>query len=89
LGIAQEYERSGEFTPKAKLRRSIIENLIFYGSFIPIVILYIVYDYYYQNDFSASHFRNILVGLANSVGLFYIIMLLGYGLIKIPLKLFS
>jgi len=71
---------------KEKLKESIKENLIWNLYLVIPVLIFVIFDYYYFDDFTTSHLIDILIGLANSAGLFYIILLLGYGLIKIPLK---
>ena len=43
LPIAQEYEVSGEFSAKSKLKSAIINNLIIYGIFAGLGLLFMVY----------------------------------------------
>lgn len=43
LPIAQEYEVSGEFSVKSRLKSAIISNLIIYGIFAALGVLFMVY----------------------------------------------
>lgn len=86
LPIHQEYADAGDFTAFDKLRTSLRENAIFYGTLgaagvIGIIMLLIT---------GKLDFTNVVgfcIALSNSFGLMGVLFLMGFGLVDIPRRL--
>lgn len=85
LPLLQEYEDAGEFTWKAKLRRSVWNNLLIYGIFIVLGGLFMIYlAFYGQMTFSAM--MELFAALSNCFGTLLVVLLMSHGLVAIPKK---
>eukprot|EP00894_Picocystis_sp_ML_P003858 jgi/Pico_ML_1/54375/g4733.t1 len=86
LPIHQEYADAGDFTALDKLRTSLRENAIFYGTLgaagvMGIIMLLIT---------GKLDFTNVVgfcIALSNSFGLMGVLFLMGFGLVDIPRRL--
>uniref|UniRef100_A0A8C9ZC88 LMBR1 domain containing 2a n=1 Tax=Sander lucioperca TaxID=283035 RepID=A0A8C9ZC88_SANLU len=81
LPFMQSYARSGSFSRVGKIKTALIENAIYYGTYLLIFISLLVYV--------AAHpqwreLQTIGITAANTWGLFLLVLLLGYGLVEIP-----
>ena len=95
-----DYVDAGEFTVAGRIKRSIINNLIFYGIALVIAMFPLAYLWFkgqfegYGYD-SSSHlacrvsFKGFLMALGNAWGLFLIILFLGYGIVQVPRRFWS
>ncbi|TKC50333.1 hypothetical protein EI555_001994 [Monodon monoceros] len=70
LPFMQSYARSGGFSITGKIKTALIENAIYYGTYLLI--------------FGANQLQTIGIAAANTWGLFLLVLLLGYGLVEIP-----
>lgn len=86
LPVHQTYAEAGEFTVGGRLWSSIKFNLKFYivaGVFLVGFIMYIAI----KNQFSKSQLVGFILCMANTWGLCLGILLLGYGLVEVPRRL--
>ena len=86
LPIAQEYETAGEFSIMEKLKRAIINNLIIYGIFALIGIVFLGY-LIIRGKVDIAKLPPVLMAASNAFGLFLVVIFLSYGLVAIPKNL--
>uniref|UniRef100_A0A3B3WSG1 LMBR1 domain containing 2 n=1 Tax=Poecilia mexicana TaxID=48701 RepID=A0A3B3WSG1_9TELE len=82
LPFMQSYARSGGFSITGKIKTALIENAIYYGTYLLIFGSLLIYvavhpDWPYE-------LQTIGITAANTWGLFLLVLLLGYGLVEIP-----
>uniref|UniRef100_A0A673C1R5 Uncharacterized protein n=1 Tax=Sphaeramia orbicularis TaxID=375764 RepID=A0A673C1R5_9TELE len=81
LPFMQSYARSGGFSITGKIKTALIENAIYYGTYLLIfgsLLIYVaVHPEWYE-------LQTIGITAANTWGLFLLVLLLGYGLVEIP-----
>ena len=95
IPFLQLYESAGDFTIKGRIKRSLKNNLIYYLCYIVVCIIcsiFIMFNYkkFYKNTDNVetkNKFQTIIdtsTNLANMFGLFLIVLLLSYSLVKFP-----
>ena len=95
IPFLQLYESAGDFTIKGRIKRSLKNNLIYYLCCIIVCIIcsiFIIFNYkkFYKNTDNIetkNKFQTIIdtsTNLANMFGLFLIVLLLSYSLVKFP-----
>nr|XP_040052232.1 G-protein coupled receptor-associated protein LMBRD2B-like [Gasterosteus aculeatus aculeatus] len=85
LPFMQSYARSGAFSRVGKIKTALIENAIYYGTYLLIFISLLVYVAAHpQWKFTWTELQTIGITAANTWGLFLLVLLLGYGLVEIP-----
>ncbi|XP_035382396.1 G-protein coupled receptor-associated protein LMBRD2a isoform X1 [Electrophorus electricus] len=85
IPFMQSYARSGGFTISAKMKTALIENAIYYGTYLFIFCSLLIYVAVSpQWHLSWYDLRTIGITAANTWGLFLLVLLLGYGLVEIP-----
>ena len=85
-----EYVIAGDFTVKAKLCTSIIQNLIFYsvlGLLGGIALLFLWAKGQFDGD--NGSFSGFIIFWMNAYGLILIILFLGFGIVAVPKKYFG
>lgn len=87
LPFAQEYEDSGEFTARGKLRESLVMNGILIGLLCVGAVLIVGYIII-TASFTPSQLPSVFATLVNAFGLTLVSILLGYGLISFPKECF-
>lgn len=85
LPLMQSYTKAGDFTIKGKLKSALIDNAIYYGSYLLIAAILLIYlaaqpDF----EFEWPKLKAIAASASNTWGLFWLVLLLGYGLVDIP-----
>ena len=83
IPIVQEYVAAGEFTKRGRLLASLQINIIFYAVCGVVAFGALAYVIVYMNQ-GLSDLTPVLIGLANTMGLVIIILLLGYGTAEVP-----
>jgi len=79
------YVQAGEFTVLQKTKTALIENAIYYGTYVLIFVILLVYvGISTQYQLSFANLKLIGITAANTWGLFLLVLLLGYGLVEIP-----
>nr|XP_057912953.1 G-protein coupled receptor-associated protein LMBRD2B [Doryrhamphus excisus] len=85
LPFMQSYARSGGFSIGGKMKTALIENAIYYGSYLLIFGSLLIYVAVHpQWRLSWYELQTIGITAANTWGLFLLVLLLGYGLVEIP-----
>ncbi|XP_060950348.1 G-protein coupled receptor-associated protein LMBRD2B [Limanda limanda] len=85
LPFMQSYARSGGFSITGKIKTALIENAIYYGTYLLIFGSLLIYVAVHPNwHLSWYELQTIGITAANTWGLFLLVLLLGYGLVEIP-----
>lgn len=85
LPLMQSYSQAGNFTVLGKLRSAVIDNAIYYGSYLFIFGILLVYIAASPNlQLDGPKLKVICVTTSNTWGLFLLVLLLGYGLVEVP-----
>ncbi|XP_054630384.1 G-protein coupled receptor-associated protein LMBRD2B-like [Dunckerocampus dactyliophorus] len=85
LPFMQSYARSGAFSIVGRTKTALVENAIYYGTYLLIFIsLLISVAAHPQWRLTWTDFQTIGITAANTWGLFLLVLLLGYGLVEIP-----
>ncbi|XP_066510599.1 G-protein coupled receptor-associated protein LMBRD2B-like [Hoplias malabaricus] len=85
IPFMQSYARSGAFSISGKMKTALIENAIYYGTYLFIFCSLLIYVAVSpQWHLSWQDLRTIGITAANTWGLFLLVLLLGYGLVEIP-----
>uniref|UniRef100_A0A669EPF3 LMBR1 domain containing 2b n=1 Tax=Oreochromis niloticus TaxID=8128 RepID=A0A669EPF3_ORENI len=79
------YARSGGFSITGKIKTALIENAIYYGTYLLIFGSLLIYVAVHPElHLSWYELQTIGITAANTWGLFLLVLLLGYGLVEIP-----
>ncbi|XP_057675085.1 G-protein coupled receptor-associated protein LMBRD2B isoform X2 [Corythoichthys intestinalis] len=85
LPFMQSYARSGAFSITGKVQTALIENAIYYGTYLLIFGSLLIYVAVHPEwRLSWSELQTVGITAANTWGLFLLVLLLGYGLVEIP-----
>ncbi|KAK3555281.1 hypothetical protein QTP86_014887 [Hemibagrus guttatus] len=85
LPFMQSYARSGGFSITGKIKTALIENAIYYGTYLFIFGSLLIYVAVHpQWSLSWYELQTIGITAANTWGLFLLVLLMGYGLVEIP-----
>ncbi|XP_071548396.1 LMBR1 domain-containing protein 2 homolog [Panulirus ornatus] len=87
LPLMQSYTKAGDFTIGTKLRSAMIDNAIYYGSYLLIVVILLLYIAVSELGLDGAKLRAIAASASNTWGLFWLVLLLGYGLVEVPRSL--
>ncbi|KAK2117740.1 LMBR1 domain-containing protein 2 [Saguinus oedipus] len=81
----QSYARSGGFSITGKIKTALIENAIYYGTYLLIFGAFLIYVAVNPHlHLEWNQLQTIGIAAANTWGLFLLVLLLGYGLVEIP-----
>eukprot|EP00795_Rhopilema_esculentum_P004966 gene4966-21312_t len=81
----QSYEYAGEFSVAGKIKTALYENAIWYGSYLLIFGIILVYVAVHPSmQLNGEQLRIIGITASNTWGLLLLILLMGYGLIELP-----
>uniref|UniRef100_A0A3Q3WJ16 LMBR1 domain containing 2 n=1 Tax=Mola mola TaxID=94237 RepID=A0A3Q3WJ16_MOLML len=83
LPFMQSYARSGGFSITGKIKTALIENAIYYGTYLLIFGSLLIYVAVHPK-WHLYELQTIGITAANTWGLFLLVLLLGYGLVEIP-----
>ncbi|XP_066095893.1 G-protein coupled receptor-associated protein LMBRD2 isoform X1 [Saccopteryx bilineata] len=85
LPFMQSYARSGGFSITGKIKTALIENAIYYGTYLLIFGAFLIYVAVNPHlHLEWNQLQTIGIAAANTWGLFLLVLLLGYGLVEIP-----
>ncbi|XP_065069305.1 G-protein coupled receptor-associated protein LMBRD2-like [Rhopilema esculentum] len=85
LPMMQSYEYAGEFSVAGKIKTALYENAIWYGSYLLIFGIILVYVAVHPSmQLNGEQLRIIGITASNTWGLLLLILLMGYGLIELP-----
>mmetsp|Transcript_6882 Transcript_6882/g.17357 ORF Transcript_6882/g.17357 Transcript_6882/m.17357 type:complete len:785 (+) Transcript_6882:126-2480(+) len=84
--LLQTYSMAGEFTIITKIRATLIENVLLYTA-MGVVAGIAAIIFAVQSNLGVEQMMGVAIALANAWGLFVLIMMMGYGLVQIPRKI--
>ncbi|XP_059476007.1 LMBR1 domain-containing protein 2 homolog isoform X2 [Neocloeon triangulifer] len=88
LPLMQSYTKAGDFTVKGKLRSALIDNAIYYSTYLFICCVLFVYLVLKPGlDVDGSKLKVIASSASNTWGLFLLVLLLGHALVEVPRSL--
>ncbi|XP_059608169.1 LMBR1 domain-containing protein 2 homolog [Phlebotomus argentipes] len=90
MPLMQSYLKSGEFTIKGKLTSALVDNAIYYGTYLficGILLIYLIAKPEISLDW--QKLKAIASSASNTWGLFLLILLLGYALVEVPRSLWN
>ncbi|XP_017777102.1 PREDICTED: LMBR1 domain-containing protein 2 homolog isoform X2 [Nicrophorus vespilloides] len=91
MPMMQSYIKAGDFTIKGKLKSALIDNAIYYGSYLFICGILLIYLATRPgiDIFEWSKLKAIASSASNTWGLFLLVLLLGYALVAVPRNLWN
>ncbi|KAK3727889.1 hypothetical protein QZH41_010612 [Actinostola sp. cb2023] len=85
LPIMQSYSYAGDFSVRGKVKTALYENAIWYGSYIAIFLVLLVYVIARPDlELNGTQLQIIGITASNTWGLLLLVILMGYGLVEIP-----
>nr|XP_054764188.1 G-protein coupled receptor-associated protein LMBRD2-like [Lytechinus pictus] len=85
MPFMKSYTQAGDFTVAGKLKTIMVQNAIWYGSYLLIFgVLLICVAAKPELQLSGQQLQIIGITASNTWGLFLLILLLGYGLVEVP-----
>ncbi|KAK7868492.1 hypothetical protein R5R35_001901 [Gryllus longicercus] len=90
LPLMQSYIKAGDFTIRGKLKSALIDNAIYYGSYLFICGILLIYIAVKPGiDLDEPKLKAIASSASNTWGLFLLVLLLGYALVEVPRSLWN
>lgn len=90
MPMMQSYSKAGDFTVKGKLKSALVDNAIYYGSYLFICGILLIYIALKPGVYlDGSKIKAIASSASNTWGLFLLILLLGYSLVEVPRNLWN
>ncbi|KAL1140343.1 hypothetical protein AAG570_000275 [Ranatra chinensis] len=88
MPLMQSYAKAGEFSIRGKLKSALVDNAIYYGSYLFICGILLIYIAVKPNlHLDGQQLKAIASSASNTWGLLLLIGLLGYALVEIPRSL--
>ncbi|CAB3380908.1 LMBR1 domain-containing protein 2 homolog isoform X2 [Cloeon dipterum] len=88
LPLMQSYTKAGDFSVKGKLRSALIDNAIYYSTYLFICCVLFVYIILKPGlDVDGGKLKAIASSASNTWGLFLLVLLLGHALVEVPRSL--
>ncbi|EDO45173.1 predicted protein [Nematostella vectensis] len=85
LPIMQSYSYAGDFTVRGKIKTALYENALWYGSYVIIFVVLLIYVIVRPDlELNGSQLAIIGITASNTWGLLLLVLLMGYGLVEIP-----
>ncbi|KAL5016235.1 hypothetical protein ScPMuIL_005824 [Solemya velum] len=90
LPMMQSYSNAGDFSVGGKVKSALIENAIYYGTYLLIFGICLIYVAARPDlDIDADKLKVIGVTASNTWGLFVLVLMLGYGLVEVPRNMWN
>ncbi|XP_011307481.1 LMBR1 domain-containing protein 2 homolog [Fopius arisanus] len=90
LPLMQSYIKAGDFTIRGKLKSALIDNAIYYGSYLFICGILLIYIALKPGqNLDGQKLKAIASSASNTWGLFLLVLLLGYALVEVPRGLWN
>ncbi|XP_030376441.1 LMBR1 domain-containing protein 2 homolog [Scaptodrosophila lebanonensis] len=89
MPLMQSYLKAGDFNIKGKLKSALIENAIYYGSYLFICGVLLIYIAAKGVSLDWQKLKAIASSASNTWGLFLLVLLLGYALVEVPRSLWN
>ncbi|KAF4517528.1 hypothetical protein B566_EDAN005091 [Ephemera danica] len=88
LPLMQSYTKAGDFTVRGKLRSALIDNAIYYSTYLFICGVLLIYIALKPGlDLDGGKLKAIASSASNTWGLFLLVLLLGHALVEVPRSL--
>ncbi|KAK6638496.1 hypothetical protein RUM43_006763 [Polyplax serrata] len=90
MPLMQSYTQAGDFTVRGKLKSALVDNAIYYGSYLfiaAILLIYLALKPHMELDW--QKLKAIASSASNTWGLFLLVLLLGYALVEVPRTLWN
>ncbi|XGW09205.1 hypothetical protein V3C99_011484 [Haemonchus contortus] len=87
LPFMQSYVNAGDFKTSGKLRAALFNNAVYYGLYMTVFTVILVYAIIKGVVINREHLKVILVSASNTWGLFLLVILLGHGFVELPRSL--
>ncbi|KAL0277226.1 UNVERIFIED_CONTAM: hypothetical protein PYX00_004584 [Menopon gallinae] len=90
MPLMQSYTQAGDFTIRGKLKSALVDNAIYYGSYLfiaGILLIYLAVKPHMELDW--QKLKAITSSASNTWGLFLLVLLLGYALVEVPRNLWN
>lgn len=90
MPLMQSYLKAGDFNMRGKFRSALIDNAIYYGTYLficGVLLIYIALKPGIYLDW--QKLKAIASSASNTWGLFLLVLLLGYALVEVPRSLFN
>jgi hypothetical protein len=85
----QSYLKAGDFHFRGKMRSALIDNAIYYGTYLFICGVLLIYIALKGVHLDWPKLKAIASSASNTWGLFLLVLLLGYALVEVPRSLFN
>ncbi|XP_067645243.1 LMBR1 domain-containing protein 2 homolog isoform X2 [Eurosta solidaginis] len=89
MPLMQSYLKAGDFSIKGKLKSALVENAIYYSSYLFICGILLIYIAAKGVSLDWQKLKAIASSASNTWGLFLLILLLGYALVEVPRSLWN
>ncbi|XP_011185925.1 LMBR1 domain-containing protein 2 homolog [Zeugodacus cucurbitae] len=89
MPLMQSYLKAGDFTIKGKLKSALVENAIYYSSYLFICGILLIYIAAKGVSLDWQKLKAIASSSSNTWGLFLLVLLLGYALVEVPRSLWN
>ncbi|XP_058117788.1 LMBR1 domain-containing protein 2 homolog [Anopheles ziemanni] len=89
MPLMQSYLKAGDFTIKGKLKSALVDNAIYYGTYLFICGILLIYLALKPIPLDWSKIKAIASSASNTWGLFLLVLLLGYALVEVPRSLWN
>lgn len=90
MPMMQSYIKAGDFTVKGKLKSAMVDNAIYYGSYLLICGVLLIYLALKPGiDLDWSKLKAIASSASNTWGLFLLVLLFGYAFVEVPRNLWN
>lgn len=90
LPLMQSYTQAGDFTVSGKLKAALVDNAIYYGSYLFIAGILLIYIAVKPGlDIDGQKLKAIASSASNTWGLTLLVLLLGYALVEVPRSLWN
>lgn len=89
MPLMQSYLKAGDFSIKGKLKAALIDNAIYYGSYLFICGILLIYIAFEGVSLDWQKLKAIASSASNTWGLFLLVLLLGYALVEVPRSLWN
>ncbi|KAK2554648.1 G-protein coupled receptor-associated protein LMBRD2 [Acropora cervicornis] len=85
LPIMQSYSYAGDFTVRGKIKTALFENALWYGSYLVIFGILLIYVILKPElPLDGTYLKIIGITASNTWGLLLLVFLMGYGLVEVP-----
>lgn len=85
LPIMQSYSYAGDFTVRGKIKTALFENALWYGSYLVIFGILLIYVILKPDlPLDGTYLKIIGITASNTWGLLLLVFLMGYGLVEVP-----